>query len=85
MTGGIGPTHDDVTLLAVAQAFGCGLQIRSEILELLQEYLPHEDLNEYHIKMASVPQGSVLIRNEAGADKWPLIVKVCDRAFIEPR
>jgi molybdopterin-biosynthesis enzyme MoeA-like protein len=52
---------------------------------MLQEYLPNEDLNEYHIKMASVPQGSVLIRNEAGADKWPLIVKVlCDRALTEP-
>jgi len=75
VTGGIGPTHDDVTLPAVAKAFGCGLQTRPEILELLHQYLPNEELNEYHLKMASIPQGSQLIRASEGADKWPLIVK----------
>ena len=68
--------------LGCEQAFGCGLQTRAEILELLHQYLPNEELNDYHIKMASVPQGSVLIRNESGHDKWPLIVK--NNVYILP-
>jgi molybdopterin-biosynthesis enzyme MoeA-like protein len=60
-SGGIGPTHDDITLPAIAEAFGCGLQTRPEILELLHQYLPGQQLNEYHVKMASIPQGSHLI------------------------
>lgn len=82
VTGGIGPTHDDVTLPAVAQAFGCGLQTRTEILELLNQHLPNEEINEYHVKMASIPQGSQLIRNTEGPDRWPLIVK--NNVYILP-
>eukprot|EP00285_Hemiselmis_virescens_P006505 CAMPEP_0173404666 /NCGR_PEP_ID=MMETSP1356-20130122/59938_1 /TAXON_ID=77927 ORGANISM="Hemiselmis virescens, Strain PCC157" /NCGR_SAMPLE_ID=MMETSP1356 /ASSEMBLY_ACC=CAM_ASM_000847 /LENGTH=549 /DNA_ID=CAMNT_0014365373 /DNA_START=1 /DNA_END=1647 /DNA_ORIENTATION=- len=81
--GGIGPTHDDITLPAIAQAFGCGLQTRPEILELLHQYLPGQQLNEYHIKMASIPQGSHLITSgPESKDKWPLIVK--NNVYIMP-
>jgi hypothetical protein len=49
-------THTHTHTNTHTQAFGCGLQTRAEILELLHQYLPNEELNEYHIKMASVPQ-----------------------------
>jgi len=81
VSGGIGPTHDDMTLEAIAKAFGCGLQTRPEILALLHEYLPNEELNEYHLKMASIPQGSTLLRKLEG-DRWPLIVK--NNVYILP-
>lgn len=62
-TGGIGPTHDDITSASVAKAFGRRL-IRHPEAEavLLAHYRPAE-VNEARMKMADVPEGAVLIEN----------------------
>ncbi|MDB5424541.1 MAG: competence/damage-inducible protein [Phenylobacterium sp.] len=61
-TGGIGPTHDDITADAVAQAFGVALYEHPEIIALLQAR-PGMELNAARRRMARVPEGGVLVRN----------------------
>ncbi len=51
-SGGVGPTHDDVTFEGVAKAFGDTTYIHPEIRELLEKYFP--DLNEATLKLAQV-------------------------------
>jgi molybdenum cofactor synthesis domain-containing protein len=62
-TGGIGPTHDDITCACVAKAFGVGVIRHPEAVALLKSYIPPERLNEARLKMADVPEGAELIRN----------------------
>ncbi|MEE2999133.1 MAG: molybdopterin-binding protein [Pseudomonadota bacterium] len=62
-TGGIGPTHDDITSLCVAKAFGVEIHRHPRAKELLESYIPPERLNEARLKMADVPLGSTLIEN----------------------
>jgi len=62
-TGGIGPTHDDITSLCVAKAFGVEIYRNPEAKALLETYIPVERLNEARLKMADVPVGSTLIDN----------------------
>ncbi len=63
-TGGIGPTHDDITAASVAAAFGVELERNAEAVAAMQRY--YEDaskLNEARLKMADVPRGAALIEN----------------------
>ena len=62
-TGGIGPTHDDITSLCVAKAFGVEIYRNPEAKALLESFIPVERLNEARLKMADVPVGSTLIGN----------------------
>ncbi|MBC8268011.1 MAG: competence/damage-inducible protein A [Rhodospirillaceae bacterium] len=63
-TGGIGPTHDDITSDAVAKAFGLPLIRNPEALALLQQHYSNpEDLNEQRLKMCETPEGATLIDN----------------------
>lgn len=62
-TGGIGPTHDDITAAAVAKAFGTELHIDPTARELLEKYYGAENVNEARLKMAQVPKGATLIDN----------------------
>ncbi len=62
-TGGIGPTHDDITSLCVAKAFGVKIHRDPEAKALLEKFIPPEHLNEARLKMADVPVGSVLVGN----------------------
>jgi molybdenum cofactor synthesis domain-containing protein len=62
-TGGIGPTHDDITAAAIAKAFGVGLHRHPDALAIMQRQHKPEDLNEARLKMADVPEGSTLIDN----------------------
>ena len=53
-SGGVGPTHDDVTFEAVAKAFNEDLIISSEIRKVLEQHFKEGDLNESVMKMAKV-------------------------------
>ncbi|WP_417826021.1 competence/damage-inducible protein A [Thalassospira povalilytica] len=63
-TGGIGPTHDDITSECVANAFGVEIELNAEAHELLKShYEKPEDLNEARLRMAHVPVGAELVQN----------------------
>jgi molybdenum cofactor synthesis domain-containing protein len=62
-TGGIGPTHDDITADAVAQAFGVELYEDQRIIDLMLERLKPEDLNEARRRMARIPRGAEHVKN----------------------
>lgn len=63
-TGGIGPTHDDITVDAVAAALGVPVVIHPEARTLLERYYETRGgLNEGRLRMARVPEGSELIPN----------------------
>lgn len=63
-TGGIGPTHDDITVDAVAEALGVPLVIHPEARALLERYYANKGgLNEGRLRMARVPEGADLIPN----------------------
>lgn len=63
-TGGIGPTHDDITAESVAKAFGVPLVRHPEAVRRLQaHYANPADLNEARLRMANVPDGAELIDN----------------------
>ncbi len=62
-TGGIGPTHDDITTAAVAKAFGVRLERNAKAVAAMDRYYAPGMLNEARLKMADIPQGAVLINN----------------------
>jgi molybdenum cofactor synthesis domain-containing protein len=63
-TGGIGPTHDDITADAVAAAFGVEIKEDPRIIALLLERIKPEDLNEARRRMARIPHGAELVENK---------------------
>ena len=62
-TGGIGPTHDDVTAAAIARAFGVAMERNAEALALLQDHYQPDQLNAARLRMADIPAGAALIDN----------------------
>jgi len=62
-SGGIGPTHDDITSEAIARAFGTELIMHPQAEQLLRDYYPPEQQTEARMKMAKVPEGAELIAN----------------------
>jgi len=62
-TGGIGPTHDDITAASIAKVFGVGLTRHPDAVNALNQYYPHGKLTEARLKMADVPEGARLINN----------------------
>jgi len=66
-TGGIGPTHDDITSASVARAFGRPLILDARARAILESHYPPGGLNEARLRMAHVPEGAVLIENPISA------------------
>ncbi|WP_306087227.1 competence/damage-inducible protein A [Qipengyuania flava] len=64
-TGGIGPTHDDITVDAVAAALGVEVVIHPDARAILEKYYADKPggLNEARLRMARVPEGAELIPN----------------------
>ncbi len=81
-SGGIGPTHDDVTVKAVAEAFGRPVVRSAELEALLRHHLERKgrEVTEADLRMADVVQGARLIRR---ADVvWPTLV--LDNVYVLP-
>ena len=62
-TGGIGPTHDDITTESIAKAFNVGLEVNFEALDILKEYYKDSELTEARMKMTKIPIGAELVEN----------------------
>jgi molybdenum cofactor synthesis domain-containing protein len=65
-TGGIGPTHDDITADCVAKAFGVSIDVHPQALAILKERMAKigGELNEARLRMARIPQGAELVANK---------------------
>ena len=68
-SGGIGPTHDDITADAVARAMGATIDVRADARAILQAHYDRsgQDLNEARLRMARIPAGAILIDNPISA------------------
>ena len=69
-SGGVGPTHDDITLEAVALAFGVRAIIHPEFENLLHTVY-RDKMTDGHLRMALVPEGADLVRHEE--TRWPTV------------
>jgi molybdenum cofactor synthesis domain-containing protein len=79
-SGGVGPTHDDVTMGGVAAAFGKKL-VRDERMEAkLRQALRGREANESHLKMCELPEGAALIET---SDLWFPLVQV-ENVYVFP-
>ncbi len=70
-SGGVGPTHDDVTIEGVARAFATRVVRHPDLVRLLDGYY-RGDLNDARLKMAEVPEGAELYT--AGSLRFPAVV-----------
>src|SRR4030095_15897548 len=78
-SGGVGPTHDDLTMEAVAAAFGQRVRRHPELESTLRRYYT-EDLLEGNLRMADVPEGARLV---GGKGMWFPVIAV-ENVFIFP-
>jgi len=68
-SGGIGPTHDDITADAVADAYGAPLELNAEARRVMEEHWGARgvEITESRLRMARIPKGATLIRNAVSA------------------
>ena len=66
-TGGIGPTHDDITAQSISKAFGLKYNYHKEAYKILENYYGKKKFNDGRKKMAKMPNGSKLIYNPSSA------------------
>ena len=69
-SGGVGPTHDDVTMLGICKAFNSEMHRHPDIEKALRDYFG-EKLQETHLQMADVPFGSTFTTVEGL--RWPIL------------
>lgn len=90
-SGGVGPTHDDVTIKSVAVALDQKMVLNEQMVDLLREKMNHGDnqgegdnseLTEAQIKMATLPFHSKLRYLSGMQDDWPVLQ--CQNIFILP-
>jgi molybdenum cofactor synthesis domain-containing protein len=70
-SGGVGPTHDDVTVEAVARAFGAGVTSSPDMERMLRDYYG-DRITEGHLLMARMPEGARLA--SSAKVPWPTVV-----------
>ena len=66
-TGGIGPTHDDITARSISKAFKVKYEYHKEAYQILEKYYGKKKFNDGRKKMAKMPKGSKLIYNPSSA------------------
>jgi len=83
-TGGIGPTHDDITSGAIAKAFNLPLVRHPDAVAVLERHYGPTNLNSARMKMTEVPQGATLIPNPVSAAPGFQIENVYVMAGVPP-
>lgn len=84
-SGGVGPTHDDITIKSVAAALGKSMEYHEGMGKLLREKMgngPESDLTEAQLKMATLPAGSKLRYLSDDPKDWPVLQ--CRNIFVLP-
>ena len=66
-TGGIGPTHDDITSVSIAKAFKVKYEINKKAYSILERYCGKDKFNDERKKMSKMPAGSSLVLNPSSA------------------
>ena len=66
-TGGIGPTHDDITAISMSKAFKTKYEFHKEAYSILERYYGKKNFNDGRKKMSKMPRGSSLIYNPSSA------------------
>lgn len=74
-TGGLGPTHDDITKEAITSALGLELVLNEEVLERINKYF-YNDAPKSNLKQAYFPKNSVIVKNELGTADGVIIPHV---------
>lgn len=83
-TGGIGPTHDDITADSLARAFGISIDIDPRAVALLRERYAETDLTPTRLRMARIPAGAELIENSVSKAPGFIIGNVIVMAGVPP-
>lgn len=65
-TGGLGPTHDDITAECIAKALNLDLVVHPEIVRIIENWPIDSETKAANIKMAKIPQGATLVDNPTG-------------------
>lgn len=83
-SGGVGPTHDDVTIKGVAKSLGRELAFHEEMGELLKQKMKtgEDELSPAQLKMATLPTNSKLRYLSEVPDEWPVLQ--CRNVFVLP-
>eukprot|EP00977_Amphora_coffeiformis_P005948 scaffold1267_cov171-Amphora_coffeaeformis.AAC.24 len=84
-SGGVGPTHDDITIKSVADALGKAMEYHEDMGQLLREKMGtglDTELTEAQLKMATLPAGSKLRYLSDDPDDWPVLQ--CRNIFVLP-
>lgn len=86
-TGGLGPTHDDITKRAAADYFGAELQVDREQLRIVEEKfkaLGYAKMPESNISQAEIPEGAVVFPNDRGTAPGLLLIEDGVHFFMVP-
>lgn len=81
-TGGIGPTHDDITADCVAKAVGAKLDVDQRAVDVMKARRPDMDLNEARLRMARIPEGADLVENSVSGAPGFMIENVIVMAGV---
>ena len=82
-TGGIGPTHDDITSKSVAKAFNLTYGYHKQAYNILEKYYGIDKFSSGRKKMAMIPKASLILNPSSGAPGFVVENVYCLQAFLQ--